>query len=71
MSKAHRCDRCGAESFGLALIQHGTGEERRATRLYFCGHHFAEHEAALYGVAEDVTDERHLINARPSQSATV
>lgn len=58
-----RCDRCRAEAFARVTVS--------GTDLFFCGHHFTEHEPALVIVAEQVVDRRDLINAKPSQSASL
>lgn len=58
---ADRCDRCGAQAFVKVDIASG-GD------LLFCGHHYARYELALLAYASHVTDERELINARPSPS---
>lgn len=48
-----RCDRCGAQAF---VIVSGVNGE-----LYFCGHHFAQHEEALSSYAYEIVDEREFI----------
>lgn len=62
-TQGERCDCCGFAAFGGALIG--------GVWLFFCGHHFTQHEEALYGVATDVVDDREHINIKPSQAATV
>lgn len=49
-----RCDRCGAQA--LVLTKGVSGE------LFFCGHHFVEHEKALSKFAYEIIDERDLLN---------
>lgn len=51
--QADRCDRCGAQAFAFATIID--------VRLFFCGHHFAMHEPAIYLIASEVVDERHRL----------
>lgn len=60
---ADRCDRCIAQAF---VIVAKDIDEKEYT-LYFCGHHYSEHEAALLvqGFVK-VTDNRHLINEKPT-----
>lgn len=41
----HRCDRCGANSFGLARV--AVRDKAVAQDLAFCGHHFSEALPAL------------------------
>jgi hypothetical protein len=54
---ADRCDRCGAQAFVLAKVLE--------TDLFFCGHHFHEHESKIREVAASVVDERDRINTKP------
>lgn len=64
MLKTDRCDRCGAQAYVEVRFASGP--------LLFCAHHFAEHEEAIVLSGGDiVTDERHLINVKPSVSASV
>lgn len=56
-----RCDRCQAQ--GWVLVKGLEGE------LIFCGHHFTEHEEALYNWAYEIVDEREFINERSQSSA--
>lgn len=51
---ADRCDRCDAQAF--VLVKGMSGE------LYFCGHHYTQHEDALNKFAYEVVDERNYIN---------
>lgn len=62
LKTSDRCDRCGAEAFARADVN--------LTYLYFCGHHFAQYEDALWDVATAILDERVYINAKPSVSAS-
>ena len=50
---ADRCDRCGAQAF--VMITGVNGE------LYFCGHHYSQHEKALESYAYEILDEREFI----------
>lgn len=61
LNVADRCDRCRAQAFVLTQVE--------GVDLYWCGHHFARHEAALREVAVHVVDERWRINDKPSPSA--
>jgi hypothetical protein len=56
-----RCDQCGAQAFVLVKLL--TGE------LMFCGHHYNKHKEKLNNQAYEIVDERHVINAKPSQSS--
>lgn len=51
---ADRCDKCGSQAY--VLVKGMSGE------LYFCGHHYAEHEDALNNFAYETIDERDYIN---------
>jgi hypothetical protein len=65
LTRADRCDRCGAEAFVQATMPSGF-------ELLFCGHHFTENESVLAEKGAAVTiDERHTLNAKPSPSANV
>jgi hypothetical protein len=61
ITKLDRCDRCSAQAF--VIVKGLSGE------LFFCGHHFAEHEEALYNWAYDIIDEREFINKKSQSSA--
>lgn len=65
LKEADRCDqgRCGARAFVRVTLK--TGE------LYFCGHHYAQHEDILIFYTERLVDERSRINGKPSMSANV
>lgn len=52
---ADRCDRCGAQSFAVALVD--------GKRLDFCGHHFTEHADKIRRAATRVVDARKSIPA--------
>lgn len=73
------CDRCGYEqhdseltgltSFihcaqALVAVQLASGDV-----LYFCGHHYRKHEAALATVAVKVLDKRDTINEKPASGS--
>lgn len=63
MNRLHdRCDRCGAEAFGRAVMASGV-------ELLFCGHHFAQHLPALRTQALHIQDERDKVNVKPSVAA--
>lgn len=58
---ADRCDSCAAEAF--VWVNGISGD------LYFCGHHFAKHEAKIREYAFEIVDDREFINAKPSPAA--
>lgn len=53
LSPKDRCDRCIAQAKFLVFLSSG--------ELYFCGHHFHEHESALVDIASDIFDETDVI----------
>jgi hypothetical protein len=57
LSPKDRCDRCIAQAKFLVFLSSG--------ELYFCGHHFYEHETALVDIASDIFDETDVIPADP------
>jgi hypothetical protein len=58
---ADRCDRCGSQAF--VLVKMVAGE------LYFCGHHYSQHEKALGKMSFEIIDERWAINDKSESSA--
>lgn len=56
-----RCDRCGSQAF--VLVKMVAGE------LYFCGHHYQQHQKSLDTAAFEIIDERWAINAKSESSA--
>ena len=63
LTKSDRCDSKGCPAQAWVLVQFVTGS------LYFCSHHFNEHETGLFDTAVDIIDERHRINERSESSA--
>lgn len=63
LTKMDRCDVKGCPAQAWILVQFVTGS------LYFCSHHFNEHETGLFDTAVDIIDERHRINERSESSA--
>jgi hypothetical protein len=55
LTKANRCDRCGAQAYVRVVMP--TGGE-----LYFCAHHNSAHNDKLQQVALDIYDETDLIS---------
>lgn len=53
MTKADRCDRCGAEAFFLAL--------KGTSHLLFCDHHGRYHAPALIHQGWEILDESHRL----------
>lgn len=61
LSKADRCDRCGAQAFVLVA------KAGAASELLFCAHHFHKHAPELFAAGWTTeTDHRDLINERPT-----
>ncbi|MGH7484039.1 MAG: DUF7455 domain-containing protein [bacterium] len=61
-----RCDRCGSQAW-VEVVSPKSG-----FNLLFCAHHFARVELAMVAAGWTVgADERGLINAAPSPSASV
>lgn len=56
-----RCDSCNSQAFVLVKLL--TGE------LMFCGHHYNKNKDKLNDQSYEIVDERHYINAKPSQSS--
>lgn len=66
-----RCCACStgtSQAFVRVFIRMAEGQ---IGDLLFCGHHFAQHEAALAGrdTLVSIHDEREKINEKPSQSS--
>lgn len=61
LTRADRCDSCGAQAFVRAAIPAADG-----LSLLFCGHHFRDHELALVSAGATIRDERHLIDEQAS-----
>lgn len=61
LKMADRCDRCSAQAFVLVNFLEG--------ELYFCGHHFADHELMLREKGYEIIDERYKINEKGGASA--
>ena len=57
-----RCDACGVQAFTAAM--------KDAMLLLLCGHHTNRHRDALESDGWNVDDKTHLINEKPSVSAT-
>ena len=53
LSLSDRCDKCQAQAFVRVKLVNG--------ELYFCGHHFTEHELNLRESAYEILDEREYI----------
>lgn len=53
MSVENRCDRCGGQAYGEALLKTG--------RLLFCAHHLSQHMPKLMEVAITVADHRKFL----------
>lgn len=56
-----RCDACGSQAFVLVKMLSG--------ELMFCGHHYNKYSNKLNSNSYEIIDERHYINAKPSQSS--
>jgi len=63
MTKADRCDRCGAEAFFLAM--------RGSAHLLFCNHHGRFHAPALIHQGWEILDESHRLTESERQSQPV
>lgn len=61
LTRADRCDRCGAQAFYRAVL--ATGE------LLFCAHHGRAYAQRLSEVALELQDGTAGINAAPSPAA--
>ena len=51
-----QCDRCNAHAYVFVTLDTGG-------QLSWCGHHYRQHEEALFAYAIEVVDERHLLEA--------
>jgi hypothetical protein len=47
---SERCDRCGSQAYVSVRLPSG--------RLFFCAHHYQQHQHALGVIATSVCDER-------------
>ena len=63
LSTIFRCDRCGAQAF--------TAATKGDLMLLFCRHHTNKHRDGLLRGDWDIDDRTHLLNEKPSISATV
>jgi hypothetical protein len=61
LTRADRCDSCGAQAFVRATIPAADG-----LSLLFCGHHFRDHELALVSAGATFHDERDRIDEQAS-----
>jgi hypothetical protein len=61
LTRADRCDSCGAQAFVRATIPATDG-----LSLLFCGHHFRDLELALVSAGATIHDERHRIDEQAS-----
>lgn len=48
-----RCDSCIAQAFYMISFDSGN--------LFFCRHHYMEHEDRLFDIATDIVDESDLL----------
>ena len=53
LTKSDRCDRCGSQAW--VVVKGLSGE------LYFCSHHFNEHESKLIEWSYEVIDDRKFL----------
>lgn len=53
LTNQDRCDRCIAQAMYMVTLNNG--------ELYFCGHHFREHEESLVDIAIDIYDSSDVI----------
>jgi len=63
LTKMDRCDVGDCPAQAWVLVKFVTGS------LYFCSHHYNEHETGLFDTAVDILDERERINERSESSA--
>jgi len=54
LNHSHRCDRCGSRAYVLAIIVWGSNDGE----LYFCAHHWHQHEEAIRPMLAALLDER-------------
>ena len=59
MSVESRCDRCGKQAYGEALLFEGT--------LLFCAHHLSEHLPKLREVADTIADHRKFLHKQEKE----
>lgn len=57
ISAHDRCDRCIAKAVYMVVFNNGD--------LYFCAHHFREHEDSFMEVALDIFDETDEVLVNP------
>ena len=57
-----RCDRCIAKAFYMVVFNRGD--------LYFCAHHFREHEDSFIETALDIYDETDEVLLEPLEHQT-
>jgi len=57
LTRADRCDRCGAQAFVRAVLPAADG-----LQLLFCGHHYRDNELSLIAAGALVLDQRHRID---------
>lgn len=57
LTHADRCDKCSGRAYVLAIIV-WSPTFRGDGQLYFCGHHYAQHEQALRPMTAVLIDER-------------
>jgi hypothetical protein len=55
LSAFDSCDRCGSQAYVSVLLPTG--------QLFFCAHHYQQHEQTLRVLATSVCDERHRLAA--------
>lgn len=53
LTKSDRCDKCGSRAW--VVVKGLSGE------LYFCSHHFNEHENKLIEWSYEIIDEREFL----------
>ena len=58
-----KCDRCKFQGYIVA-------QKKGFHELIFCGHHGRKHAPALVGTGWNVLDFTHMINEKPSPSAS-
>lgn len=62
LTKADRCDRCGARAYYRVTLP-GGGE------LFFCAHHGRAHEPALRAAEASIQDETRTLDTTPPIAA--
>lgn len=60
---SNRCDRCSSQAYVLAVLDLTPAQQAagQGDELYFCRHHFIEHEAALEPLCGLIVDETHRL----------